>query len=296
MDYGLARVGAATATTKKQAWWLYAEARSRHHRNTNNIRAKTTSAPKFSQSSKLGGPPYLDRDVGSSMTSYRPDLRSVVMLAAYLLTQRSVHTSTLRATICPVTRQLARQGTSRAMPYKVLKKLRTYLQHQSPPTKPPIHHHNHFLRRRMDPAELRRVFQMFDRNGDGRITKKELNDSLENMGIFIPDPELTQMIEKIDVNGDGFVDIDEFGALYQSIVGERDEDEDMREAFNVFDQNGDGFITVDELRSVLASLGLKQGRTMEDCKRMIMKVDVDGDGMVNFIEFKEMMRAGGFAA
>lgn len=43
---------------------------------------------------------------------------------------------------------------------------------------------------------------MFDKNGDGRITKKELNDSLENMGIFIPDPELSQMIEKIDVNGD----------------------------------------------------------------------------------------------
>ena len=126
---------------------------------------------------------------------------------------------------------------------------------------------------------------MFDRNGDGRITKKDLNDSLENMGIFIPDPELTQMIEKIDLNGDGFVDIDEFGALYQSIVWERDEEEDMREAFNVFDQNGDGFITVDELRSVLASLGLKQGGTMEDCKRMIMKVDGDGDGdgIVNFI-------------
>ncbi|KAF7132734.1 hypothetical protein RHSIM_Rhsim09G0029100 [Rhododendron simsii] len=148
----------------------------------------------------------------------------------------------------------------------------------------------------MDTAEIRRVFQMFDKNGDGRITKKELNDSLENMGIFIPDPELTQMIEKIDVNGDGCVDIDEFGALYQSIMEERDEEEDMREAFNVFDQNGDGFITVEELRSVLASLGMKQGRTVEDCKRMIMKVDVDGDGRVNFNEFKQMMRGGGFAA
>ena len=137
---------------------------------------------------------------------------------------------------------------------------------------------------------------MFDRNGDGRITKKELNHSLESMGIFIPNLELAQMIEKIDVNGNVSLDIDEFGALYKSIVEERDNEEDMREAFNVFDQNGDGFITVDELRSVLASLGLKQGRTMEDCKRMIMKVDVDGDGMVNFIEFKEMMRAGGFAA
>ncbi|KAM7265520.1 hypothetical protein ACFE04_003203 [Oxalis oulophora] len=148
----------------------------------------------------------------------------------------------------------------------------------------------------MDQGELRRVFQMFDRNGDGKITKKELNHSLENLGIFIPDKELTQMIEKIDVNGDGFVDIDEFGGLYQTIMDERDEEEDVREAFNVFDQNGDGFITVEELRSVLSSLGLKQGRTIEDCKRMINQVDADGDGKVNYKEFKQMMKNGGFAA
>ncbi|GAA0174787.1 calmodulin-related [Lithospermum erythrorhizon] len=148
----------------------------------------------------------------------------------------------------------------------------------------------------MDADELRRVFQMFDRNGDGSITKKELHDSLKNMGIAIPDLELTQMIEKIDVNGDGCVDIDEFGELYQSIMDEKDEEEDMREAFNVFDQNNDGYITVEELKSVLASLGLKQGRTVEDCRKMITKVDVDGDGMVNYNEFKQMMRGGGFAA
>ncbi|KAJ6908609.1 hypothetical protein NC651_018871 [Populus alba x Populus x berolinensis] len=120
---------------------------------------------------------------------------------------------------------------------------------------------SNFVLKKMDQAELKRVFQMFDRNGDGRITQKELNDSLENIGIFIPDKELTQMIEKIDVNGDGCVDIDEFGELYQSLMDEKDEEEDMREAFNVFDQNGDGFITVDELR-----------------------------------EFKKMMKGGGFSA
>lgn len=148
----------------------------------------------------------------------------------------------------------------------------------------------------MDTEELKRVFHMFDRNGDGRITKKELNDSLENMGIFMSDADLTQMITKIDVNGDGYIDIDEFGALYETIMEERDEEEDIREAFNVFDQNRDGFITVDELKSVLTSLGLKQGRTVDDCKRMIKKVDADGDGRVNFTEFKQMMKSGGFAA
>ncbi|XP_055831128.1 calmodulin-like protein 3 [Solanum dulcamara] len=147
----------------------------------------------------------------------------------------------------------------------------------------------------MDPVELHRIFQMFDRNGDGTITKKELNDSLQSLGIHIEEQELVHMIEKIDVNGDGYIDVDEFGTLYKSIMDEKDEEEDMREAFNVFDQNGDGYITVDELRSVLGSLGLKQGKTLEDCKRMIMKVDVDGDGMVDFKEFRQMMKGGGFS-
>ncbi|CAL4896467.1 unnamed protein product [Urochloa decumbens] len=155
----------------------------------------------------------------------------------------------------------------------------------------------------MDSSELRKVFQMFDKNGDGQITKKELGESLRNLGIFIPDEELDATMGKMDANGDGCVDVEEFGKLYRSMVGEghggaekRDEEEEMREAFNVFDQNGDGYITVEELRSVLASLGLKQGRTAEDCRRMISKVDADGDGRVDFTEFKQMMRGGGFAA
>ncbi|MBA0549203.1 hypothetical protein Goshw_017034 [Gossypium schwendimanii] len=148
----------------------------------------------------------------------------------------------------------------------------------------------------MDLVELRKVFQMFDKNGDGKITKKELSDSLEEFSIFISDKEINQIIDSIDVNGDGSVDIDEFGELYQMMVNERNEEEEMMEAFNVFDQNGDGFITFEELRSVLSSLGLKQGRTIEDCKNMIAKVDADGDGRVNFKEFQQMMKGGGFAA
>ncbi|VVB03231.1 unnamed protein product [Arabis nemorensis] len=155
--------------------------------------------------------------------------------------------------------------------------------------------------KRTDPAELKRVFQMFDKNGDGRITKEELNDSLENLGIYIPDKDLTQMIHKIDANGDGCVDIDEFESLYSSIVDERrndgeTEEDDMKEAFNVFDQDGDGFITVEELKSVMASLGLKQGKTLEGCKKMIMQVDADGDGRVNYKEFLQMMKGGGFSS
>ncbi|CAE6138684.1 unnamed protein product [Arabidopsis arenosa] len=149
----------------------------------------------------------------------------------------------------------------------------------------------------MDSTELNRVFQMFDKDGDGRITTKELNESLKNLGIIIPENELTQIIQKIDVNGDGCVDIEEFGELYKTIMVE-DEDEvgeeDMKEAFNVFDRNGDGFITVDELKAVLSSLGLKQGMSLEECRKMIIQVDVDGDGRVDYKEFRQMMKKGRF--
>ncbi|CAH8351154.1 unnamed protein product [Eruca vesicaria subsp. sativa] len=155
--------------------------------------------------------------------------------------------------------------------------------------------------REIDPSELKRVFQTFDKNGDGRITKQELNDSLENLGIYIPDKDLTQMIHNIDTNHDGCLDIEEFESLYRSIVDEHHndgetEEEDMKEAFNVFDQNGDGFITVEELKSVMGSLGLKQGKTLEGCKKMIMQVDGDGDGRVNYKEFLQMMKGGGFSS
>ena len=139
---------------------------------------------------------------------------------------------------------------------------------------------------------------MFDHNGDGKISIQELSKSLESLGIDIPDADLAHMIDHIDTDGDGMVNMDEFTGLYKMILmeEERDEEEDLREAFNVFDKNGDGFISVEELQSVMMSLGLRQGRTIEDCQLMVNKVDVDGDGMVDYKEFRHMMKGGDFAA
>ncbi|KAE8730559.1 Calmodulin-like protein 5 [Hibiscus syriacus] len=117
--------------------------------------------------------------------------------------------------------------------------------------------------------------------------KKSLMIRYRN-GPIISDKEVNQIIESIDVNGNGFMDIDEFGILYKTIVNEHNEEEDM------IDQNRDGFITFEDFRSVLSSLGLKQRRVIEDCEEMITKVDAAGDGKVNFMEFKQMMKGGGF--
>ncbi|CAA0820668.1 Calmodulin-like protein 3 [Striga hermonthica] len=70
----------------------------------------------------------------------------------------------------------------------------------------------------MDTPELRRVFSMLDRNDDGKISREELGESLENLGIRVPEEELRAMIGKVNVDGDGQVDANEFGALYAAAM------------------------------------------------------------------------------
>uniref|UniRef100_A0A0D6R5H2 EF-hand domain-containing protein n=1 Tax=Araucaria cunninghamii TaxID=56994 RepID=A0A0D6R5H2_ARACU len=144
-------------------------------------------------------------------------------------------------------------------------------------------------------GELQRVFSTFDKNGDGRISRQEMAESLEKLGLQIAEDEVASAIRDVDANGDGHVDFEEFVAFYEAVLGKKDngdnlEDSDLTEAFAVFDGNGDGVITVEELQSVMRSLGLKEGRTAAECQNMISKVDRDGDGKVNYEEFKEMMK------
>ncbi|KAK9715166.1 hypothetical protein RND81_06G147200 [Saponaria officinalis] len=159
------------------------------------------------------------------------------------------------------------------------------------------------MNKKDDDDDLNRVFETFDKDRDGYITREELKDSLNKIGILVLPKEVEDMVDTLDANKDGLIDVNEFKKLYEMIKGIEDHNEEvdvegeiiMKEAFDVFDKDKDGLISVEELEMVLTSLGLKQGGKIEEdeCKEMINKVDVDGDGMVNFHEFKIMMSSHG---
>ncbi|XP_035716257.1 calmodulin-A [Folsomia candida] len=132
-------------------------------------------------------------------------------------------------------------------------------------------------------AEFQESFGIFDKNGDGTISTKELGMVMRSMGKFPSAAELEQMISEVDGDGSGTIDFQEFLSMMARNQGSRDEKMEVHESFRVIDKNGDGFITVGELRQVMANIG--ENASYEEIQEMIKVADLDGDGKVNFDEY-----------
>ena len=136
-------------------------------------------------------------------------------------------------------------------------------------------------------AEFKEAFILFDKDGDGTITTKELGIVMRSLGHNPTEAELQDMINEIDADGNGTIDFPEFLTMMARKMKDTDTEEESREAFRVFDKDGNGFISAAELRHVMTNLGEKL--TDEEVDEMIREADTDGDGAVNFEEFVAMM-------
>ncbi|CAK7324899.1 unnamed protein product [Dovyalis caffra] len=141
--------------------------------------------------------------------------------------------------------------------------------------------------------DIRKIFNKFDKNGDGKISCSEVVDNLSELGTKISQAEVESIMQEFDKDGDGYIDLDEFVDFIQNGgLGDSsgNDSKELRDAFDLYDKNKNGLISVDELHSVMKTLGLKC--SLSDCRKMIREVDQDGDGNVNFEEFKTMMTKG----
>ena len=136
-------------------------------------------------------------------------------------------------------------------------------------------------------AELKEVFALFDKDGDGTITATELGTVMKNLGQCPTESELQDMVNEVDLDGNGTIDFPEFLGLVGRMMKEGQSDDEMKEAFDIFDRDGNGLISAHELRNVMANLG--EHLTDEELEEMMKEADQDHDGHLNFEEFKCLM-------
>merc|ERR1712088_661971 len=106
-------------------------------------------------------------------------------------------------------------------------------------------------------AEFKEAFALFDKDGDGTISTKELGTVMNSLGQKPTPQELENMIKEVDIDGNGEIDFDEFLAMMAKKLKETDLEEDIREAFRVFDNKNSGTISTQELRHIMSNLGEK---------------------------------------
>mmetsp|Transcript_33294 Transcript_33294/g.88393 ORF Transcript_33294/g.88393 Transcript_33294/m.88393 type:complete len:149 (+) Transcript_33294:72-518(+) len=136
--------------------------------------------------------------------------------------------------------------------------------------------------------EFEDTFNLFDADGDGKLSLRELGTMLNALGQNPSEESLRRMIQGFD-HDDCKVDFPDWLSLMARRIKHSDTEEELIEAFKVFDRDGDGFISGDELRSSMDNLGEKLLNS--EVEEMIKEADNDMDNKINFDEFVQMMKA-----
>ena len=136
-------------------------------------------------------------------------------------------------------------------------------------------------------AEFKTAFALFDKDGDGTISTKELGCIKRAYGHDHTEAELEDMIAEFDTGGDGTIDFEEFLIMMERKMAETESEQDIGETFKVFDKDGNGFISADELRHVINNLGEKL--TDDEVDELIREADIDDDGQINYEEFVTLL-------
>jgi len=130
------------------------------------------------------------------------------------------------------------------------------------------------------------VFRYFDEDGDGKISAAELRNCMRNVGEELSAEDAEGVVEATDSDGDGLLGYEDFVKLVE-VAGEEEKGRSLRDAFGVYEMKGEDCITPKSLRGALERLG--ETKSIEECKAMIRRFDLNGDGVLSFDEFRVMM-------
>jgi len=146
-----------------------------------------------------------------------------------------------------------------------------------------------------DVIKVKEQFKKFDVDGDGEISKEEMQDGFEKIDGFNSE-QARFAFGLADTNGDGKIDIAEFTNLFfprarECIANLRKVfrgPEDIKKKFGQWDINKDGKISFEELREAVSKDSAKFLND-EDVNAIFIVGDINLDGEIDEAEFLKLM-------
>lgn len=136
-------------------------------------------------------------------------------------------------------------------------------------------------------GELAQLFEAFDGDGDGVITRTELRTVVSAVRVGMEEGEIDEMLATYDANEDGVLQAEEFtGFMGGFASGGDDVTRQMEHTFLQFDANRDGGLDASEIMALMEA----GGRPMElrEAKGIVFEADRDGNGRIDTAEFAQI--------
>ena len=138
-----------------------------------------------------------------------------------------------------------------------------------------------------DRAAYEALYASIDSRGWGAITVEEMDDWLSRFGLNPSAVRLCELARRLGVEDCDSIGFEQFVQLLLAGGPELpDPVARLRREFAEHDRNGDGHISPDEFAAAMGKLGVDL--SPHDIEEMIREADLDGDGVIDFIEFVKM--------
>jgi len=138
--------------------------------------------------------------------------------------------------------------------------------------------------------EIKEIFAMFDKNGDGKLLNTEIESFMIAIGQKPTKEEVDELVTKMDADKNGYITIDEFLAyMDDTYVISQDQIDELIDAFKIFDIDNSGNISKEEFKNILTRYG-KAEFSDEDIDDIFSMIDIDHDGTINYAEFINMWK------
>ncbi|CAF3774664.1 unnamed protein product [Rotaria socialis] len=134
--------------------------------------------------------------------------------------------------------------------------------------------------------ELKDAFDVFDSDGSGKISARELGNIFKALNIKVNDHGLKHLMNEMDTDGSDQIEFEEFSRVMAATYFKKYSEDELRAAFRQFDADGSGYIQSSELENIMQKMG--RHFTKEQIDVMVKALDTSGDGKIGFNEFVQL--------